>query len=315
DAKRSDYSNIVTRLSGAEGANSVVNGVNLTQMFSRRYAACGLSKIEVPVDSVRGACGATLAVSILRHILRDSEDANVTRNVRDDLASARLDADGIASLYTNEWKDQIRGAVADLFRAREIRKPTDLDTLKADLESLAKRLLGGTGGKPADLTKWLRLRTGGVMEDVRKRTRMLLKDICLENEDRGLMATIRKGGYLELARDQARSLHSPAAEGMPAAFDSLAGGAESQARQLADARDRYIAELDGALTSIPIVLLHAKDVTVRVLGNRIRDYAEQALLVRAEAALMAECKKVAEGLDRELQTWSESLTDALLQHE
>lgn len=304
DAKRSDYSNIVTRLSGPEGANSVAGGVSLTQMFSRRYAACGLSKIEIPVDSVRGACGARLGADILGHIIRDSEDALVSKAVRDSLASYRLDADGIPSLYTDAWKDQIHKSVAELFQATRVTGSRDIDGLKLGLEKLGESLLSANG----DVVKWLRQRTGTVSEEVRQSAALLLREQCLENEERGLMATVRKGGFLELAQEQARILHSPEREGLAAIFDQKRTQAETDAKMLTQDRDRYLAELDSALSSIPIRILHARDVTIRVLMNRVRDCAEQAILARAEGALFQECRKAAMELEKALQDWRVKLT-------
>ncbi|MGC4052807.1 MAG: tubulin-like doman-containing protein [Paludibaculum sp.] len=307
DAKRSDYSNIVTRLSGPEGANSVSGGVSLMQMFSRRYASCGLSKIEIPMDSVRGACGATLAAEILGYILRDREDALVAKSVRDGMANQSLDADGIPALYTEEWKNQVRRSVAELFQGVDIKKPADIDSLKLALEKLNNRLLGVDGSKSGDVIKWFRQRTGSVSEDARRRATTLLQEQCLENDDRGLLATIRKGGYLDLALDQTKALHSPEKEGVPAVFDRKRQTAEEDAKDLTSDRDRYLTELNGALGSIPVVVLGAKLKTIRILLNRIRDNAEQALLAKAEAWMYGECKKVAVELEATLKSWHANL--------
>jgi hypothetical protein len=299
DAKRSDYSNIVAILAGPEGANNVAGGVILTQMFSRRYASCGLSKIEIPVDSVRGACGAGLAADILGYIVRDSEDASVAKSVRDNLAGYKLDADGIPSLYTGEWKDQIHTGVAEFFRSVVVRSQVDVDGLKLGLEKLTESLSGPSG----DVARWFRKRTGTVAEQARTAAATLLREQCLENEERGLMATIRKGGFLELAQDQVRAMHSPDQAGSQAVFDRRKSLAEEDAKILRGDRDRYLAELDAAIGSIPILILHARHETTRILMNRIRDCAEQAILARAEAVLIEECKKVALELDKALVEW------------
>ena len=122
--KRSDYSNITQQLSGAAGANSLSGGIVLPQTFSRRYASCGLSKIEIPIDAIRGASAAQLAGEILESFVRENEDPSMKSDVRTDLALHKIDREGIAGRYSEsgEWKENIRREAAMALAAKPISK-------------------------------------------------------------------------------------------------------------------------------------------------------------------------------------------------
>ena len=58
--KRSNYANVAQSLATKAGTNVSFQQVELPQVFARRYASFGMSKIEIPMDQVKAACAAYL---------------------------------------------------------------------------------------------------------------------------------------------------------------------------------------------------------------------------------------------------------------
>lgn len=315
DGKRSDYSNITQQLAGAAGANISSGGVVLPQSFARRYATCGLSKIEIPVDAVRGACAAKLASEVFDHILRENDDANVKIDVRNDMATYRLDKQGIPDRFETVWKETIRREVSALFRNRAVANEGQIGELERDLKQLEDRLVRS---ESADKTKWgdvikfLRGKTSGVSEEVKQSVTDLLRDACLENEGRGIKSTLKEGGYLDQALSDTRALYAPAEAGVPAEFDQQRAHSEADAQAWGQQKTVQLQELRTALGSLTLILLGTKEWTVAKLRERLQEAEEQYLLAKAEGCLYEEAKKVARSL-ADLLGEKRRMLDAFLQ--
>jgi hypothetical protein len=296
-AKRQDYSNIVQSLAGPAGVNSETGGVKLPQTFSRRFASCGLSKIEVPQDMIRAACAAQLGADVVGgYILRDLPDQNVGMDVRNDMARAELDRDGLPSLFKTEWKDLIDSAVEVVFRQSAIRQPADVDEIGVKLDDLEKKLtyaLGNDKVKWGDAIKHLRNLSGPVAEDAKKRCETLLRERALENPARGLVTAMREGGYVDECIAGLQALGAPEEAGTPAVFLTNRDASAQDAKTWADVRKALLDELKEAMTSLTVRVLNASDWTLGVLVRRLKDAAKQVLLCQAEACLFVEANRVA----------------------
>jgi uncharacterized membrane-anchored protein YhcB (DUF1043 family) len=316
-AKRSDYSNIVQSLAGPAGINSETRGVKLPQTFSRRFASFGLSKIEVPQDMIRAACAAQLGSDVFgAYVLRDLPDQNVGMDVRNDMAQALLDRDGIPSLFGGEWKDLINRAVDEVFRGCTIRQPSDIDALGRKLEDLEKKLtysLGNDKVRWGDVIKHLRNQAGPATEDGKKRVDALLRERALENPARGVRTAMRDGGYVDECIAGLKALGAPEEAGVPAVFPSSRNASAADAKTWMDLRARLLGELTNAIGSLTVKALGASVWTLGVLLERLKESAGQGLLCQAEACLFAEANKTAIALaklldqrKKELQKFVES---------
>ncbi len=296
-AKRSDYSNIVLSLAGDAGVNSSTEGVNLPQTFSRRFAACGLSKIEVPQDMIRAACAAQLGADIVgKYILRDLPDPSVGMDIRNDMARASLDRDGIPSLFGTEWRDMIAAAVEDIFRRTAIKQAADVDEVGGKLESLEKKLtysLGEDKVRWGDAIKHLRNQGGPATETAKKRADELLRERALENPARGVGTSTRDGGYLDECIAGLRALGAPEEAGTPAVFGESRAESASDAEKNKVTRKDLLDQLKDALSSFTVKVLGVSDWTTSILVQKLKDSATQVLLCQAEASLFAEANKTA----------------------
>jgi hypothetical protein len=298
NAKRSNYSNIVSDLSEAQHVEMRIKEVPFPQRFARRYATCGLSKIEIPVDAIRGACAAELGSEILGYILRESGETNVKDDVRNEMASSRLDAEGLKDRFGTYWKDEIRKATGTVFRGRVVADLAAVDELEKELKGLEEKLVRSEG---SDRLKWgvvvdaLRLKTSAVTEEAKVSFSEWVSG-CLENEARGLKALLRGGGYLDQFVYSLRSLYSPPEEGVKAEYDAQLESFDRDIDYWKKKRELLLSELKAGLTSITIAVLGARVWTIDRLLAQLRDTEEQYLLARAEACLVVEAKKVAKAL-------------------
>lgn len=316
-AKRSDYSNIVSSLSGPAGINSVSKEVKLPQVFSRRFATFGLSKIEVPQDMIRAACAAQLGSDVFgEYVLRDLPDQNVGMDVRNDMAQAQLDRDGIPTLFGDEWKQLINKAVEEVFRGCVLKQPSDVDAIGRKLDDLDKKLtysLGNDRVRWGDAIKHLRNQGGPATEDGKKRVDALLRERALENPARGVKTAMREGGYVDECIAGLKALGAPEEAGVAAVFPNSRDASAADAKTWLDLRTGLLDELKNAMGSLTVKVLGASEWTLGVLLDRLKESARQGLLCQAEACLFAEANKTAMTLaklldqrKKELQKFVES---------
>ncbi len=307
DAKRSDYSNIVEGLSSAAGANIQTGNVHFQQVFGRRYASCGMSKISVPLDTVRGACAAQLATEIFDYVRREKEDARHGEAVPRDLAANKLDQDGIFSSFGPDWRNMVTAAVSDAVDSHPIKAPEDIGLLRDRLERSEYDTVLDDADRLGTATRWLRSRTGAVTEDVRQRFEYLLSDRVLENPERGLSTALRKG-YFDLLIARTRELIDPTREGESGRFEAERGQLEAEATHYRQRRDEQLNELSTAIKSFAVRALAVREGLISTLLARVRDSQEQYLFAVLLQSMTVESRKVAQEL---LRTMVET-RDALL---
>lgn len=306
DAKRSDYSNVVEKLSGRVGANTEAQHVHFNQAFARRYASFGMSKIEIPLDTVRGACASRLATSIFDFIRREKEDADVGRAVPRDLAAAQLDRMGISNSFGSEWKQIITDGVSSVLNSAPLKSSADVAAISEGLDRLEGEVVLSESDRIGTSIRWMRQRTPTVVAEMKARLADMLRDRALENPERGVATALRKG-YFDLAIARTKDLLDPPAEGGLGAFDALIAETENDIVTLRDIKGQEIRELDVALRSLPALILGARQQIVQLALNRLRDSQEQYLFAVAERQLLLEGKKVAQELYRTMRDSRDAL--------
>ena len=308
DAKRSNYSNIVQGLSGAAGANTVSQNKNVhfTQSFARRYASCGMSKMEIPLDTVRGACAAKLSTAIFDYIRREKEDADVGRAAPRDLAGAQIDLAGLYNNFGSQWKEIIHDGVSTAMGGVAPKTSEDALALRERLEKLETETVLVDSDRVGTSVRWLRQRTPTVNAEAKDRFNAMLTDRVLENPERGVATAIRKG-YFDLILARTKELMDPSSAGTLGAFDRLIGEAERDVVVLRDQKNAQMRELDVALRSVPAVILAAKEQIVKIILDRVRDHQQQYLYAIAERHLLVEAKKVAAELYRGMRDTRDAL--------
>jgi len=306
DAKRSNYSNIVQGLTGAAGSNTVAPHVNFNQQFARRYASCGMSKLEIPLDTLRGACAAKLATSIFDYIRREKEDADVGRAVPRDLSGAQLDRAGIYNSFGSNWKQIINDGVSTAMGNSSLKTSADVAALRERLAQLENEKVLVDSDRVGTSIRWLRQRTPTVNAETRDRFFGMLSDRVLENAERGVATAIRKG-YFDLAIARTKEMIDPSNTGVLGAFDGLIAETDRDAATFRGLKDEQMRELDVALRSLPAAILGAKEQIVKIVLGRVRDSQEQYLYAVAEKHLLLEAKKVAQELFRIMRETRDAL--------
>ncbi len=309
DAKRSNYSNIVGALSGPAGANTTrgAGSVRFTQAFARRYASCGMSKIEIPLDTVRGACSSQLALDIFSYINRMNVDADVGRAVPGDLAAAKLDRDGILKEFGSEWKTMIGDAIKSAVQANPMQKPEDAQALHEALDKVERDSVTVDSSQIGYAVRWMRQRTAAVNAEIQKRLFILVRDRILEDPDRGLLTALRKGGYFELMLAETRALIDPPGAGKKGIFDGLLEESVSDADKLRALKEYQFRELNIALRSLPAKLLGAREQLIKLVLARLRDAEEQYLFTLAEQDLLKEARNAARELYNQMNATRNAL--------
>ncbi|HEY0760107.1 MAG TPA: tubulin-like doman-containing protein [Acidisarcina sp.] len=307
DAKRSDYSNVVEKLSGRVGANTEAKHVHFNQAFARRYASCGMSKIEIPLDTVRGACASRLAASIFDFIRREREDTDVGRAVPRDLAAAQLDRAGIYNSFGSEWKGIITDGVSGIINGAPLKTSADVAALSAELDRIENELVLSESDRIGTSIRWVRQRTGTVIAETKGRFSDLLRDRVLENPERGLATALRKG-YFDLAISRTKDLIDPSSAGSLGEFDALIAETDSDVLALRGIRTDAVRELHAAVRSVPALLLGARQQIVKLALDRLRDAQEQYLFAAAERQLLVETRKVAQELYRTMRESRDALS-------
>jgi hypothetical protein len=294
--KRSQYSNVVQYLSGVSGANVASGGVTLPQEFARRYASFGMSKIEIPLDTLKGAAAALLTAEMLAYINRASSDPHIKTSVLDDMAQLQVDVRGLEDRFQSAWKDSIKDALKEVFRGLTVKDMKEFGDLEGRLKRFEDLQLYSQGG---DATKW-----GAAIDILRKTTKDVKHnveeslsgwiDAILEKDSRGLTSLLADDGYLNYMLSNLQDLYRPAGDGERAAYDKLADEAAEDAEEYLSRKQLLLRDLRQALTSIGVAGLREKEWTVAEYLERVHEAEEQYGLAVAARVLCEEAKKVAE---------------------
>lgn len=313
-AKRSHYANVAQYLSSPEARNISVQGqgITLSQAFARRYASFGMSKIEVPVDSVKGACAAQLVYDIASYWNHEGDDPDIRRNVANDMARQEIDADGIAKRYSDawNWKGTIRNQIATLFRGVQVTNTQELRDLEEKLATFERSALRGEGQDQAlwgEVVSALRASTPRVVEDAKTALLDWIRD-SLENPARRLTSMFKDGGYLHILETEMLGYHTPKEQDYIPEFVKLKEEAERDAESYKKEKDKHLQDLRTALESnLALAFLRRRETTIAVLLTRLQDAEEQYALAQADAYLYEEARKAAQVLHGYLAEWRSEL--------
>jgi hypothetical protein len=305
--KRSRLSDIFQYMASIQDDDVPVSGTTLRQSFSRRYASFGMSKIEIPFESIRESCACQLADEILRHINRPSGNPSLQATLKTTV-TGRFDAEGLEALFGNQWKAEISGAVAKEFPEA---LPNDGEELQRLLDELPERFrkfeetyLNAEG---YDRKRWgivtshIRTATADAAEKLRRDLRQWMAE-TLEQSELGLTALRSEAGLVALLMNQFRKIHRDDPESRARAQEATAD-AEEYKRQ----RTEALAGMEYALQNRAVGYLGVRRWTLRTLYDRLRDVIEQHGKSVAAACLAEEAGKVAKSGDDFLREWAARL--------
>lgn len=298
--KRSQYSNIVQYLSGVQGSNISSGGITLPQEFARRYASFGMSKIEIPLDSLKGAAAAKLASEIAAYINRDEDDPHIMTNVRDDMAQRQVDERGLEERYTAAWKESIKNDLSNIFRGLVVKDAGQIDELENRLNQFEEQQLSTKGNDP---TKW-----GAAIDLIRRSTNRVSQEAnnvllewlnwSLDNDVRGLKAVLAETGYLRYMTENLRAFYTPLGEGARATYDQLRDDAQRDAEFYQERKAIVLRDLRATVKSLGVATLAVREWTITKLLERLHEAEEQHALAQAAVVLYEEAKKVAQATVR-----------------
>lgn len=297
EAKRSDYSNVASYLSGEHYYDFPVKGIALSQNFARRYASFGMAKLEVPEDLLRRACAAQLAADILKNWNRDPSGRDFRGTVERDVEEERFNVEGITSRFEglSGWKKIIREGVEGLFmrfQSRSLKEPRSLAELEEEVRKLEKDL---TGEDP--------VREGRVITLLKQSREAVLKECCigldkwvqtcLEVPERGLRGFLEKEGYLDQLIGELKDLLS--------SIENRRQECQDDVDEYGSRKDQKLQELREAQKSLAVAGLGLRDWSIAELLKEGRENLEQELLAQGEMFVLQEAKKVVVGMDSYLQ--------------
>jgi len=293
-AKRSSYSNVVQYLNGAEGANARVDGMALTQEFSRRYASFGMSKIEIPIDALRGACAAQLGHDIVSHWTRTCTDPDMLGSVQHDLADLGLTLDGVSRRFDTGWRDNLTqaadSAVAGLRAKAGASTLADIEEARKALNEMEAQYLGTDTAKlnvDLNIPHRLKVKSPAVTEQLRAVMEQWLVR-CLEEPERGLRGLLaEKTGYLARIQEQLQGTFTSDKSDCASRRDR----AEKDAGPWQSERDRFLDELTEAVTNSKVGLLSERNFSVKLLADKLKDAELQYALAKTEAVLYSLCQQ------------------------
>ncbi len=299
NAKRSNYSNIVGDLSSVQNVEIPIKGISFPQRFARRYSTCGLSKMEVPLDSIRGACAAKLAQQLLEHVLRERHDVPFKTEILDDLESYRFSGEGIKDRFGTFWKDEVRKGIAETCAKRPVQTAADAQQLDQDFKGMEEALVRADG---SDKMRWgtvigaVRSKTGKVTDESKTSVNEWIRDRCLENEARGLVLLVQKEGFFDCLLRSLVTLYTPPEEGVKAKYDMQLAALEDDITAWGQRKHSLLQELTAAASSFTVSALGVKSWAIAKIAERLRDAEEQYLLARAEKCVVEESRSVARAL-------------------
>ena len=172
----------------------------LSQAFSQRFAAFGLSKLEVPVDTIRAACASQLGADVAGYILREVPNYDVESAAVADLSGVQLDVDGVVGAFGQGWREIADGAIEVFFKDQIDGRPVDGLRCVRELSQLRQQLFSfqnGDESKNGQVALFMQHQFEAVLADARHRADSLLRIKYLERADCGLAATLRPGGCLD----------------------------------------------------------------------------------------------------------------------
>jgi hypothetical protein len=279
---------------GASVSSLPQRETSLHQSFSRRYATLGMSKIEVPVESIREACATRLAAEIVRYVRRSPQDKDPVGALKG-TTDGRFDLEGLARRFGKEWTELVEAKFAKSFPGE---LPVDVEgspeALQAFLAALPERLrvfetemVASDGFDPhawGQVTTLVRNSTGPAVEALLMDLRSWLSDV-LEKPERGLGMARGPNGLLELLGHRFRTIYKEA----PIESAKRAEECEANAAAWKQRRDALTTEIANASRNTWIKLLGLRGWTVRKLYTDLGQAALELVRERGAAFVATEC--------------------------
>ncbi|MCX6844567.1 MAG: hypothetical protein NTX53_20070 [candidate division WOR-3 bacterium] len=294
---RSLKSNIAQLLSTPQFAVAQAGGVALPQQYARRYASFGLSKIEIPVDSLRAACVCQLEADIAGYWTRPCADPNIPGTVQGDMEQLGLTPDGFIRLFGTDWRGTLSGRISAAIGPVSGRgancTASDVEDARAALDAMEARYLGGDGAlvdAQADVLHRLNVQVSEVQAEVNKELEEWL-DTCLMETGRGLKGLVADKGYLYSINQKFEQRFIP----NQSECGQRAQKAEKDADLWHKKRDETLAELKTAVVDSKVRILAERQHAVTCLTERLKDAEEQYAFARVFAVLYKLCVRVASG--------------------
>jgi len=303
--KTTEFANIKPLLAGAVKNEISVGDSILSQLYSRRYAAFGMSKIEVPIESVREACACRLASRLLEYWNRPPSNPDI-RGTLEKQVRGRFDAEGLEALYGTDWRNKIDMELGALLpEAQQL--PTDeggdesplvkfIQDLPEKLQATERKLFSDVGPGPGqwgDVVQIIRNKTRNmtpsVVDDLRRKLDTWVTE-CIEREDLGINTLLADGGLLQLLLDTFKKF----CKDEPSGASLRKKEALDEAGNMRTWRDYYLAELRYAVRSWGVRLLGMKGWTVEEIYSRFRQVAFRWAYNLAGATLAREAAVIAE---------------------
>lgn len=293
--KRSSYSNATESLHGEKGFNYKVTGkgAGIPQSFARRYASFGMSKMEIPLDSIKGACAAQLAADIIKWWEREKNDPKLPTLLLEDMRRESFDASGLINRFLDDWKKDLETEISKIFRAVKLENPKQVEEVEVHLETFEREELHEEGKKSK--ISFIRRKTKTVLEKLQEDLRQWTIN-CLEEESRGLKSLIQKDGYLHLLIRYLREYFTSKGEGYRATYDETKAKAQEDANRYRDDVEKNLSELRTALKSLGVTILGLRPWLVTELLERLKDAKRKYALSMIQICLAEEAAKVAKGV-------------------
>ena len=272
DATSDAFSSAVR--SGASAVGPALAGMNFIdgrsgfhQAFSRRFAAFGLSKLEVPANTIRAACAAQLGADIAGYLLRESQDGAFKYDALEALTDAQLNVEGIVNSFESGWRDITARAINTYFDKQVAGSFDEPGRFASALDELRWRLFAFDMSKRdrmGEVALFLQARFDAVLTRGLQRADNLLRNTCLESITSGLTATLRSGGCLNSCVQQLTMFVSV----------DIVHKCEDNRRWAQVCHERQCgvyADLAAANPSVNVRLLGALNWTRSILLERLRD--------------------------------------------
>jgi hypothetical protein len=297
--KRSKAANLAQSLSGIEDDQVPVAGTTLTQSFSRRYAAFGLSKIEIPVESIREACACRLAAGIIESVNRPSRDPNLMGALARE-TRGRFDIDGLETLLGPDWKQvletDLRTVCPERWSADSVASSEALKTFVAGLgkklDDFEHQHLDSQGHDPkgwGSVVSLVRNSTKPASIKLKAQLREFVAEM-LDKPELGLNALLGEAGLLALQMQNFRKIYKAPA---PTVSEKRQQDATKEAAAYKALRDKALNAMTETLGNRMIWVLGARKWTLTELYKQARDAADQQSKAKASVFRAEEAAKLA----------------------
>jgi hypothetical protein len=274
--KRSRVSDLAQYLSAPTLDQITVGGADLRQVYSRGYATFGMSKIEIPIESIREACSARLAYQLVtEHWNRQPEEHNL-QAVLDRAVTGRFDAEGLEGLFGEEWKRTVETRLNERFPKLSGQESIEglrqlADELPARLQQFESDMvysLGKEERRYGEIYKLILNTRAEAEQKLQDKLEEWLTD-AIERQELGINALLGDSGLIAVFQLALRRIYRE----QPLIGPARKKQAEEQAEGYKQRRDTSAAEFRYSLRSKAVLALAARRWSAGVLYDRLREAA------------------------------------------